>query len=348
MTDIVYSIKANRIRKSIMYGLELDEAENLVPSGNDDYHSLIIYPLDGLVIDSIWGRLSFDISCDEKMVYSVYLWGSNWKDDNIQTISDLESRDAIKIIGQNDILLYSLADRYLYIGIEIIGEGDFCINNIRVDKAGDTFMNTMPEIYQERDSFFHRYISIFSSIYNDFGEEIDKLPAILNLDTCPANALIEYGKWLGIDIDCDLKDEEIMRNLVKEAYSLNQLKGTKKAIARICEIFLGEEVVILEKNIMEYYQDEQNIKDFNELFGNNVYNVTILVNQKISEVLKSQLMFLIEQFAPIRARIQVINLKKDGELDYHSYLDMNAKLYEVRNGLLDDELALDKAIMLQE
>ena len=56
--------------------------------------------------------------------------------------------------------------------VEVMGEG-VSIGNIRVEAPGDNFMQTFPEVYREKNSFFHRYLSVYSSIYNDFQEKLD-------------------------------------------------------------------------------------------------------------------------------------------------------------------------------
>lgn len=349
MTDIVYSIKESKLKNSIINGFERTGHELLLSPGSD-YHMIILAPLDGNETDTNWGRLNYNLDIPEDFICFTYVLGTNARlsDDELKTISDLKLLDAKRYVGQNDILLYSITGRFLYVGIEILGEGEGSISDIRIDKVGDTFMTTYPEIYQEYNSFFHRYLSVYSSIYNDFNEQINSLHTLLDVDHAPAEFLVEYGHWLGIDIDCDLKDTEVMRTFVKEAYELNKIKGTKAVVSRIAQILLGEEVTVLEKNIMEQYEDEKELESFKTLFGENVYNVCILVNKTISESVKSQFMYMLRQFVPVRARVQIVNLKKEGELDFHSYLDMNAKLFESREGKLDNEMALDHAVTLME
>ena len=51
--------------------------------------------------------------------------------------------------------------------------------------------------------------------------------------------------------------------MIKEAYRLNCMRGSKWAIERIAEIVLGEPVVILESNIMKAYVEETGQEQFN-------------------------------------------------------------------------------------
>lgn len=345
MTGQVYSVKNHILRQSTIRGGEMAAEGCIVKQAESEGFEVILRPFDGIETDADWGRFAFEYDLYENQTLVVHAMALNHQI-SVTELNDFRRDEAISLIGHKDILLYSLKGRYLYLAVQIKGEGPAEIRKMRVDKQGDNFMNTFPEIYRDRNSFFHRYISIFSSMYNDFQEDIDSLPDMLDLDTCPVNLLPMYGKWMGIDINCDFKDERIMRDLVKEAYNLNRLKGTKKVILRIIEIILGEEAIILEKNIIDEFLDDEYKESYRKLFGNNVYNVCILLNSPVSEVVKSQLMYMIEQYIPMRARIQITNLMQEGDLDNHSYLDINAKLFEISTGELDESMGLDQSVTL--
>lgn len=365
MAGICYSIKKNRLEHGLIAGFTLSEAGTLVMNAHEAYHALCVHALDCAATDGQWGRLSFDIEYPENMTCYVYVRALNetmfYRNGQPKKIDDFlcdpeESPtvrrefftrvEARRHVNHSDILMYEQKGRYLYFFIELIGEGEGFLKNIRVDRGGDNFMQTFPEVYRERGSFFHRYLSIFSSIYNDFQQEIDHLPDLLDVDTCPVQLLGTYGKWLGIDLDCDIRDEQVLRTLVKEAYALNRMKGTRRAIGRIAQIVLGEEVLILERNVMQDYMDSMNRGDLAELYGSSIYDVTMLVNHPVSDLVKSQLMYLIDQFKPLRSRIHIVHLKSDGVLDSHNYLDMNARVFEVENGNLDEEQIMDGVVTL--
>lgn len=367
MAGITYSIKKNRIEKSCLSGLTLKEQNVLYKGKGSGDGRIFLRSLDSAVNDSEWGRMHFDMQIHEEMVVYVYVVAMNenqfYRKNEPVRIDDFltnpeesfsikrtffERVSAKRYVNQNDILLYGLKGRYLYIAIELIGVGEASIRNIKVDLHGDNFMETFPEVYRERDSFFHRYLSVFSSIYNDFQDDILNLPRILDLDTCPKELLPVYASWLGIDVGNDFLGESKLRTLVKEAYSLNRIKGTKKAISRIAEIVLGEPVRVLERNVMQNYIPNEELETFESMYGKSAYDVSILVDTYVSENLKSQLMFLLNQFKPVRSRIHVIYLKPDGMLDSHCYLDMNAEVYTEGVGNLDDKQTLDSMVYLSE
>jgi P2-related tail formation protein len=191
-------------------------------------------------------------------------------------------------------------------------------------------MGTFPSVYLEIIGFFHRYMSIFSSIYNDNSEINEKLYEMLDLNKCDAELLEMYGSWFGIDLRGGFLPEDTLRTLVKEAYMLNRMKGTKWAIERIVEIVVGEDSVLLE----------------NRLQDGGIFDVTILVNAKLSEDLRHQLMFILDQFRPLRTRIRLLQMEKEAVMDGNSYLDMNAAIPKQKHVVLDEESMYDGAITL--
>lgn len=365
MAGASYSIKKNRIQRGWHPGLSLEEDGTLLADQKEAVHYLYLRAIDGGREEASWGRLRFDVTCSEHMVY--YLYAAAFDEDSFYRnqkpvkIEDflcsqeeshsikrrfLKEAGFTKWINQSDVLLYEMQGRYLYLVLEILGEGEFSLSKMRVDQQGDSFMQTFPEVYREKNSFFHRYLSVFSSIYQDFQEDIDHLPDLLNLETCPASLLSVYAGWLGLQVGENFLEEEILRKLVKEAYALGRIKGTKEALLRIAKIVLDEEVLVLERNVMSAYIQQEQLEQMNRLYGHSVHDVTILVNTPLSEVKKSQLLFLMDQYRPIRSRLHVICLKKSSILDSYTYLDINAQVPWQGEGSLDEDREMDGSICL--
>lgn len=348
--DIWYTIRKNRIKQGFVEGFEIDDENTLVLDENKRDHFVFLKPIDGVSDDAEWGRLSCNLLLPEEIVCYIYVIASNTLDiivdegksiglddvlfgDDIDTyskVSLLQNLGARRFVNTSDMLLYELKGRYLLIAIEMLGNGRASIGNIRVGVRGDNFMGAFPEIYRERNSFFHRYLSIFSSIYNDISEQNDKLYEMLNLDKCSPELLEMYGSWFGIDLRGGFLPEDILRTIVKEAYQLNRMKGTRKVLERILEIMLGDDAVLLENRLQE----------------GGIYDVTILINKKLTEQLRHQLTFLLDQFKPIRTRIRLLQMEKEAVMDGNSYLDMNATIPSEKHVVLDEESLYDGAITL--
>ncbi len=348
--DIWYSVKNNRIRKGCIKGFNITDDGQLILDERESEHGIFLAPFDGVKAGSTWGRITYNLVLSEQIVCYTYVIAF----DNIEFSVDNGKHDTVtsflcdpevstytktkvllglgakKFVNTDDGLLYELEGRYLYIAVEMLGMGSASIDSIRVGVLGDNFMGTFPAVYQERNGFFHRYMSIFSSIYNDNSEINEKLYEMLDLNKCDAELLEMYGSWFGIDLRGGFLPEDTLRTLVKEAYMLNRMKGTKWAIERIVEIVVGEDSVLLE----------------NRLQDGGIFDVTILVNAKLSEDLRHQLMFILDQFRPLRTRIRLLQMEKEAVMDGNSYLDMNAAIPKQKHVVLDEESMYDGAITL--
>ncbi len=335
-----YSIRKNRIKSGCMEGFVFGQTGSLAVDENSMYHILLLKGIDSTVSGAGWGRFSFGVAGGEDLMYITYAQAIDnteqaerlnrtLTDPDIaapEKLSALKKAGAKRFIKANDCLLYDLKGRYLFIALEALGEGNLTISNMVIDSIGDNFMQTFPEVYRERGSFFHRYISIFSSIYNDFQGKIDSLYRILDVDTCSEEQLIIYGDWLGIHLREGLLPIEAMRKLVKEGYELNRMKGTKAAIERVLEIILGEKPVIIEHNqVRKVMKDEES--DLPPQFEvRSLYDVTILVKCHLTEELRHQVVFLLDQFKPVRTRISVSQMDERPTSDSNSFLDVNTVL----------------------
>lgn len=362
-----YSIKQNRFKRSFLTGFEIEGEGKLRFSKDLEHRIFICDSIDGIENDAKWGRFHLDYQLQEDMVLTVYAVALEnkeiqWNDDIIHVedilkdseipvkdkVQFMEELGAVKQINQTDILLYETEGRYLYLCVEVQGVGEGEIHNLWVDNKGDFFLDTFPEVYREYGSFFHRYMSVFSCLYMDFQEKIDKVADFLDIDTAPAEILPIFCKWMGLDVSGDFLTEDRLRTLVREAYHLNRTKGTREALLRVCEIVLGEKVVILEKNVIRENTQAENQKIYEDLYGNGIYDVTLLVHTFVPENQKSQLMFLLNQFKPVRTNLKIKFLDQKGSLDGHVYMDMNAQVMDTRAVVLDERAGLDGNIVLKE
>lgn len=365
MAGIYYSIRKNRLKQAGLSGVELLDDGSLSLTPEIERH-IYLPAIDSAEEKSQWGRLSFDLDITENMVLYAYFLATDdttvSDEENIYSLDDLLIGDtlpdgekkrllqqlgATRIVDKDDILLYDLEGQYLYICIDIIGEGTGRIANLRVDRRGDNFMDAFPSVYRERDGFFHRYLSIFSSIHGDFEQEIDRLPKLLDPETASTEMLEAYGRWLGIDLSGDYLSEETMRTFVREGYRLNRMKGTRACLERVLEIALGERAIILEQNTIRSYLEDGEISSgvFEDA---SIYDVNVLIKKKLSDTDRRQLLHLLRQFVPLRSRIHLIRLKDSGVLDTDIYMDMNAVLAEETYGMFDDDMEMDDDIILDE
>ena len=84
----------------------------------------------------------------------------------------------------------------------------------------------------------------------------------------------------------------------------------------------------------------------NRLNDGGIFEVTVLVNRRLTEQLRHQLLFLLDQFKPLRTRIRILQMEKEAVMDGNSYLDMNAAIPSEKHVVLDQEAIYDGAITL--
>ena len=366
MADISYTIKRNRLKKARLFGMELKEDDSLFLLPEEPERHIYLHAIDSAEERATWGRIVFDAEITENMVIYAYFLATDDKNvyngdesytlDEVLLTEDFTDREkkllltelgAMRVVDKDDILLYDLQGRFLYVCLDIVGEGEGTLKGLRIDRRGDNFMDAFPSIYRERGGFFHRFMSVFSSIHGDFEREIDDLPKLLDPDTATKDMLLTYGSWLGIDLSGDYLPVETMRTFVREGYKLNRMKGTRACLERVIEIALNERAIILEQNTIRSYLEEGEISE--ETFSDaGIYDVNILIKKRLSDTDRRQLLHLLQQFVPLRSRLHIIRLKDSGILDTDIYMDMNAVLSGETYGTFDDDMEMDDDIILEE
>ena len=348
--DVWYSIRNNRIKQGDVKGFLLNGDNKLIFDKSARDHYIFLRPIDGVEDDSFWGRFSCELSFSEEMVFYIHVYATNSLEittdsgeminlgeymcdesfDYYSRIGLLSNLGAKRVVNSDDFLLYDLRGRYLLIAIEVQGFGKAYMGSIRVGARGDNFMGAFPEVYRERNSFFHRYLSIFSSIYNDISEQNEKLYEMLDLDGCSLELLEMYASWFGINLKGGSLSERVLRAVVKDAYRLNRMKGTRWSVERILQIMLGDDYLLYETR----------------LNNGNLHGVTVLINKKLTEQLRHQLVFLLDQFKPLRAKIRLIQMEKEAVMDGNSYIDVNATIPKEKHLVLDEETLYEGTITL--
>lgn len=363
-----YGIRNNRIRKAWMEGFCWDpEKEELKTEPSAPVHRIFFPGIDSAKEECTWGHLSFLSEIPENTVIKLYAFASeqnSFYDDSYRIVpfdrffaSDewdssvkkqlFRQQDYRRFLNQKDVLLYELKGRYLYLFLEILTDREVCLKDINIVLPGDNFLASFPEIYQKEGEFFHRYLSIYSTMFNDLQKKITQIPKLLDVETAPEPLLVLFGKWMRLDVSGNFLSEDRLRTLIREIYQLNKIKGTGKVLKRIAEIVLGEKVILVEKNIASQYVEDEEKEAFDILYGDGPFEATMLIRSEVTPNLRAQLLFLLDQFKPIRCHLHVVFLDDNSKMNAHCYLDVNAKLHELGAGRMDEKQTMDGAIVLQ-
>lgn len=349
-----YKIGPSRLARGLLEGFTLTEDGSLCTQEDCEQHRAILAALDSAQEDCPWGRFTFRAQMEGEAVLTVRAYASNepvlLDGTRLLSVNEFlldpnepprrkrklfEAAGGIRQVGGSDMLLYGQTGRYLWLWVEITGAVQARLDGLRVLVPGDNFYRTFPALYrndQPDTSFLHRYLSIFSSMYNDLQDTVDGLSRYLDLDTAPAEALPLFASWLGLELDGNFLDEDSLRALLKIAPQLIAAKGTRRAIELVTSLFVDEPVCLVERNLL----DRTQLSTASKLYGQTPYDFTLLIPRTSDELLHARLRFLVDQFKPIRSRAHIVFLGDEGGLDAFSYLDLNAKILQVTTGSMDD------------
>jgi len=351
-----YSFRKSRLEKAACYGITIED--ETVKIKNDCFdHGVFFAALDSGDTETPWGRLSMKIEKSEEVLFRIHVFAADDKymndeitwdefflnediplNDKARIFSEIETKS---YLATQDSILFDVIGRYCYIYLEILGTEDCSISQIRMFLPGDNFFQTLPEVYQQNNDFLKKYLSIFSTIYNDFQEELEAAPKILDIDTTPVEFLPVFASWMGVNVEGGFLSDNQLRKLIKNLYSLNRMKGTREALERLCEIVLEEKPIIVEKAMMDTQDAEE------EIYGNSPFDVIMFVKKFVSEEKRLQIMYLLKQFIPVRANLNIVYLETKSSMDGYTYLDMNAQMYDEKTASLDDKNRLDGNMMIQ-
>lgn len=354
-----YTMGYGRLKRAYAHGFSLTK-EGILSLEKGDSHFLVLGVFNSYRKGYEWGRLHFipELPKDCILIVRAFAWEGEEKD-------ILEFNDAlldaacpytekkqcfiraggVESVNHPDTLFYELTGQYLFISIEVVGEGQGSIRDMVLYNPGDNFMQTFPEIYQKKGEFFHRYMSVFSTLYFEAGQQIQGLQNYLDISRAPDFMLWELASWLGLQIPQGLLEEKMYRRFLREAYDLNKRKGTKGGMSRIVELMLGVKPVIVEGNRCG---GAKSFKNHRGVFGESMWDITILIFYPYNERVREQLLYLLLQFKPARSRLKLIFCEECSVLDSRGFLDKNGKLARRRFPILDKGEKMDGSVVLEK
>ncbi|MFO7678735.1 MAG: phage tail protein I [Chloroflexota bacterium] len=103
------------------------------------------------------------------------------------------------------------------------------------------YLKYLPDIYHS--DFMARYLALFESIHLPIRWNVDNFDMYLSPHTAPDGFLPWLASWFELTLDNSWRDEQ-RRTLLTEAHEIYAQRGTKKALNRILEIYIGQTPVI--------------------------------------------------------------------------------------------------------
>jgi len=112
-----------------------------------------------------------------------------------------------------------------------------------LDYQSRRFLDYLPGIYHT--DFMSRMLAIFEAIYSPAEWNIDNFDLYLNPRTAPEGFLPWLANWFSITFDSTWSVEQ-RRILLSEAHMIYSRRGTRWALARVLEIYIGNEPEIVD------------------------------------------------------------------------------------------------------
>ena len=331
--------------------------DNLILDNKDGESGVYISgAFDSLLSETKWHRLKLDINIPAGVEYKLRIYSSDSTeilipvlgqagktrvninnyllDNKINIARKIDMFDTIgaKIYeNPTDILLYEFTGRYLWLCLEIISyvEEPVEIKSMKIEFPQVTFVDYLPELYRTEsgeNSFLSRFLGIFQSIYVDLEDKIDIMPLKFDPDYTSRDFLNWIADWLSIK-DIELWGEKRLRKLIKECVSIYKIKGTRKAISRVVEDYIGVEPIIVEqfeiKNNMFYHNQVDILEN---LFGDNGYVFTVMLPQSCVKDTENyiELLRVINNAKPVDSICNLVILTDQIYLDNHCYIGINS------------------------
>lgn len=237
-----------------------------------------------------------------------------------------------------DVLLHGVKGRYLWFALELYPQEEpFELSDFVLYFPGTSWVEHLPEVYDQTDAggFLDRYLGIFQSLYEDMDRRIAAVPELLDVDAADEEFLLWMAEWLDFD-EGHIWSKKQLRWLLKNAFRLSRMRGTRRAVEHFVRLYTGEWPVLVEwKQYKEVPHDER-------LYRDDPYTLMVFVRAETlrSEKEKRTLIRIIEEVMPVYLTLDLVVLKPYLFLDNHTYIGLNSCIGQYRPGRLDGHLAL--------
>ena len=317
--------------------------------------------LDSLESGTVWHRLRLEADLPEgavifARVYAADSPGMPDADGQIIPLDSILGDDGIPLVQKEqmfqglapqrvenplDMPLFSVQGRYLWLMLELTGDGGRApaVHSVKIEFPILPFTAYLPEVYRRGappDAFLNRLVAMLQAVYIDLEERIDTLPHLFSPATTSPDFLEWLAGWLSLR-DSFIWEEERLRALLPELAELYRAKGTRRALTRVVELFLGQVPHIVEQAEAMQMSGGQGRALMSRLYGGSSRDFCVLVDAGAVPDRRtySALGQIIESFAPAGTQPRLVGLKELFVLDDHVYLGNNTVLGMYKPFVLD-------------
>ncbi len=194
----------------------------------------------------------------------------------------------------------------------------------------------LPELYLKAGSFTERFLSIFTDIYCELENKIDKSAVLYDPEKCPEEFVEWLGEWISAE-NMHLFPNDKKREYLLAIPRLSMYRGTIRGLTELLELYCDSKVFVVECCHAKRYFSS--FKDLARLYSGGRFTVWILCSPTKSrtDVLEK----IIETQLPANITAKIKLLANITELNNYCYLGVNSVLAGTRRGALDGKCALN-------
>lgn len=140
--------------------------------------------------------------------------------------------------------------RYLWVKLVLQGNEQVTprVEAVRIERPGHRLLDSLPRSWSRGEDdadFLQRYLTPLDGFLHDLDWQAAQRAILLDPRSTPDEALPWLASFAGLVLDRRWSDEA-RRTLVAEAYQLYARRGTKSALLRLLEIYLGRPPTLVE------------------------------------------------------------------------------------------------------
>lgn len=112
-----------------------------------------------------------------------------------------------------------------------------------LSRTSSHYLQFLPGIYHTE--FMARFLAIFETVLSPIEWTVDNFDLYLNPNTTPAGFLPWLANWFSVTFDATWSEQQ-QRTLLAEAHAIFARRGTRWALARVLEIYTGDQPEIID------------------------------------------------------------------------------------------------------
>ena len=244
-------------------------------------------------------------------------------------------------VAEGGECLLPCAGRYLWLMLELTATGTQApvIRSLRLWMGGDHMTDYLPAIYQGQD-FTRRFLSIFDSMYTDMDRAIDALPGRVDYQHAGGDLLEYLASWVCVERRGG--EEELRRRIstaLPDYETLYTVEGVRRSVRRLT----GAEPILIEPfQVSPNRPDCRDPDLYRRLYGEDPYCFFVLLPEGTfsSRGEREQFQRDMEAVIPAGMTMQMIQLKPCVQLDWHTYLGINAQIGGYVPAVIDEQAAI--------